>query len=87
MQYIKEHLGVILMLSFRSFCSGKRLGRRGGWEGVSGQVYAPTALLAIERAHFVESGRNQVPVCMLGNEENFLKIAGNRNKIPRLLGR
>jgi len=54
------------------------------WEGVSGQVYAPTALLGSERDHFVETGRNQVPVCTLENEDNFLKIAGNRTTIPRL---
>jgi hypothetical protein len=56
------------------------------WEGVSGQVCVPTALLGSERDNFVETVRNQVPGCMLGNEEihNFLKIAGNRPTIPQL---
>jgi len=40
----------------------------GGWgEGVSGQVYAPTALLASEGDHFIETGQNQAPVRVLGN--------------------
>lgn len=54
------------------------------WDGVIGQVYATTALLGSESVYFVETGRSQLPVCMLGNEDNFLKIAGNRTTIPRL---